>query len=107
MSEWDRLWKEVYGDPISEIAIKTKALGDEMQKNLATCEGIVKGLLEDRTACWKKLEAIRNHIKTHRAEMPMIIWTIPEADPKTKIEKIDSAYVDWFEELKKILEEKN
>lgn len=77
--DWDRLWKEVYGEPCSDLAIYTKKLGDEMQT---------------------KLNAIRNHIREHRAEQPMIIWTTSE----TNVEMVDSYYLEWLKKLKEILD---
>lgn len=36
---------------------------DELKHNLAVCEGIVKGLLEDRTMAWDKITKARTYAK--------------------------------------------
>ena len=89
MTEWDKLWeglraKSAYsriGQGVGKNWLnQVKAEGDKLQKEKAICEGICKGLLEDRVNAWNKLEAIRTIVSIPD------VWTHP--DPTKAIREV-------------------
>lgn len=64
---WDELVEKYdisgYTDSLIILKYETLKKLHERSQNLYTCEGIAKGLLEDRGACWDQLKDIREIIK--------------------------------------------
>lgn len=109
----ERAWPEFDDPGIQEWLEKVRAHIEQQDRSLHELREGQAGWHRLWVLTDRKLQDIKEHIKNHRAEMPMILWSIPEADPAaqmrslhtTKIEQINSDYIDWFKELKQILGE--
>ena len=52
-----------YAKQLEYEHVLMKAELTQLQENLTTCEGIVNGLLEDRSNAWYKLNTIREFLR--------------------------------------------